>query len=108
MEEARLYKANAILWAAGTSLWFFAILNIFKEAFAAVKGFLNFFPSVGPLLGLFLFSSLVLLASYFLFQALKPKSQKAAFWFFLVSSILFFFLVFPLVFEPIVDILANK
>lgn len=97
-----------MLTAAGISLLFFALLNIAKEANPAVKSFLNFYPPIGPLLGLFLFSTVTYIIFYYLLSALKPGSQKKAFWILLISSIAFFFLVFPPVFELIVALLKTQ
>lgn len=108
MNETNIQRANAILWSAALALTFFWVLNLFKESYAGVKSFLNFYPSVGPLLGLFIFSGLLYLIAFFVFSLLKLNSQKAAFWMLLVSSVVFFLMVFPPVYEPIVHILAGK
>jgi len=108
MEETKIYKVNAILWAAGVSLTVFWKLNILKEAYVPVKNFLNFYPPVGPLLGLFIFSGLAFIISFFVFSLLKLKSQKVAFWVLLISSIVFFLMVFPPMFEPVVGLLTGK
>jgi hypothetical protein len=103
-----IIKANSILIAASISLIFFAILNIAKESNDFVKNLLNFYPPTGPLLGLFLSSILIFIFIYFLAFLLKPTNQKAAFFFILISSFVFFLLVFPPVFEPIVDLFKIK
>jgi len=102
--EDKETQSIAMLWAASTALTFFWILNVAKEASSQVKSFLNFYPPVGPLLGLFSFSILILLISYVLIKSLKPKNQKAAFLALLTSSVLYFFMVFPPVYEIIVDL----
>src|SRR3972149_6207337 len=56
MEDQKVQPLNSALWAAALALNFFWVLNILKEAFSSTKNFLNFYPSVGPLLGLFVFS----------------------------------------------------
>lgn len=108
MEDKKIQQINSILWAAALTLNFFWILNILKESYKEVKAFLNFYPAVGPLLGLFLSSAVVLCLSYFVFAMIKPKSQKTAFWFYTISAIVFFFMVFPPIFNPFVDILTGK
>lgn len=103
--EKQITKANSVLWAASLALTFFWVLNILKEVFSGVKNFLNFYSPVGPLLGLFLFSSLFAFAAYLIISSVKPTSQKLAFWSYLISAIVFCLMVFPPVFEPLVDIL---
>lgn len=102
--EQQITKANSILWTASLTLTFFWVLNILKEIFSGVKNFLNFYPSVGPLLGLFLLSSLFTFVAYLIVLSVKPASQKLAFWSYLISAIIFFLMVFPPIFEPLVDI----
>lgn len=108
MEDKKIQQINSILWAAVVSVNFFWILNILKESYKGVKAFLNFYPAVGPLLGLFIFSGLVFIIAFLILVALKPKNQKLAFWAYLISVIAFFFMVFPPVWEPIVDVLVGK
>ncbi|HEY4694857.1 MAG TPA: hypothetical protein VIH52_02755 [Candidatus Nanoarchaeia archaeon] len=108
MEDQKVQPLNSALWAAALALNFFWVLNILKEAFSSTKNFLNFYPSVGPLLGLFVFSGVVFLASVLIFLITKPKSQKTAFWVYIISAIIFFFMVFPPIFEPLVGFLAGK
>ena len=105
--ESKIIRANAILWASSASFIFFGILNILKEANDGVKSTLNFYPPVGPLLGLFLSSALFLVVVYFVGVFFKIKTPKVAFWIFAGCSLAFFFLVFPPVFEPIVDFLKS-
>ena len=105
MEEKAVLRANAILWSAGASLTFFWILNIFKEAFDSVKNLLNFYPSVGPLLGLFTFSLAVFVVASIIFNAVRIKSQKASFLVMVISAIVFLLMVFPPFFKPIVEFL---
>lgn len=95
-------QATTAIWASSLSLTFFWILNIFKEANAGVKNFLNFYPPVGPLLGLFLFSILLLLILLIL-RPVRFSNQKTAFWALILSSILFFCMTFPPIFEIFVD-----
>jgi len=108
MGEHKIQQTNSILWAATIALNFFWVLNILKEAFSGVKSFLNFYPPVGPLLGLFIFSVIIFFISILILVMIKPKSQKVAFWVYVTSILVFFLMVFPPVWEPIVDILAGK
>lgn len=108
MEDQKIQQINSKLLAAGLTLNFFWILNILKESYAEVKSVLNFYAPVGPLLGLFISSLIVLFLSYLVFAMTKPKSQKAAFWLYTISIITFFLMVFPPIFKPFVDILTGK
>lgn len=108
MEDQKIQQINSILWAAALTLDFFWILNILKESYKGVKAFLNFYPAVGPLLGLFIFSGIVFVLSYLVFAMIKPKSQKTVFWFYTISAIVFFLMVFPPIFQPFVDTLTGK
>ena len=108
MKEKDFQQIKSVLWSAAVSLTFFWKLNILKESFKGVKDFLNFFPSVGPLLGLFVFSVVVFLLAFGVFSLIKPKSQKLAFWVYLLSVVVFVFMVFPPVFGPIVALITGK
>lgn len=106
MKNEELFWANGALLAACSSLTFFWILNILKESFAGVKSFLNFYPPVGPLLGLFVFSILVHIIIFIMFSNIfKITNQKWSFWVLIISSVLFFFMVFPPVFAVIAGLL---
>lgn len=113
MEKAKSKSISTIL-AAAITLNFFWITNIFKEANKSVSKFLNFYNPTGPLLGLFIISLVlffILIAILYLIFRNKlgsKDSQKFVIWFYIVSVILFFFMVFPPVFEPIVEILSGK
>lgn len=93
------------LWAGSFTLSFFWVLNILKESFSVIKNFLNFYPPVGPLLGLFIFSILVFILSLFVLKSLNLSNQKKAYFALIISAILFFLMVFPPVFEIIVGFL---
>ena len=105
---------SATLIGAGLSLNLFWILNVLKEAFPPVKEWLTFYAPVGPLLGLFTLSIVGLVTFMVLMYILlknapdKEALEKDSFWVFVVSTIIFFFLVFPPVFEPLVHLLAGK
>ena len=103
MEEG--YKANKYLISASITLLLFAFINIFKTALPAFSAMLNFFPPVGPLLGVYLLSIIIFLFSLGIFSTVKIKNQSFAFWFFVVSTIAFLLLVFPPIFEPIAHLL---
>ncbi|OGH11153.1 MAG: hypothetical protein A2857_04070 [Candidatus Levybacteria bacterium RIFCSPHIGHO2_01_FULL_36_15] len=105
MEDKKIISANTMLLATSASLTFFWILNIFKEGYKEVQNFLNFYPSVGPLLGLFIFSTVVLIVAFVVLEKLKIRNQKFAFKIFIVSVLLFAFMVFPPVFKIIVKLI---
>lgn len=99
----------ATLFSAATSLNAFWIINLAKESLPDVKALLNFYPVTGPLLGLYAASVVVLIAAFIAARILPWfKEQRAgAFlsWYFVFSVVVFFFAVFPLVYEPIVELL---
>src|SRR3989344_3691374 len=105
MEES--YKANKYLVSASLTLLLFAAINIFKTAFSAFSATLNFYPPVGPLLGVYILSIIIYLISLGIFTAVKINSQKSVFWFFVFSAIAFLLLVFPPIFEPIAHLLGQ-
>ena len=96
---------NTTLFAAATSLNAFWILNVAKESYPAVKTFLNFYPVTGPLLGLYLTSFVVFCVFFIL--ARKNTYSTATQYYFVFSVLLFFFAVFPPVYEPIVTLLSG-
>lgn len=104
--------ATAALWAASVSVTAFWVLNIFKEAYPGFKSLLNFYSPVGPLLGLFLASLVVFFLVKWLLLSMDKfttkVNEKTTFWVYVVSVTLFFVMVFPPVFEPIVHWLAGK
>src|SRR3989344_2523368 len=95
MEEHKIQQINSVLWAAALTLNFFWILNILKESYKGVKDLLNFYPPVGPLLGLFIFSGIVFFVSILILLTIKPKSQRTAFLVYVTSALVFFLMVFP-------------
>lgn len=101
------YKANKFLVSASLTLIVFVVLNIFKTAFPSVKAVLNFYPPVGPLLGVYGLSILFFLVFLGIFSVSKIKSQSFAYWFFVISTIFFVIFVFPPVFEPIAHLLGE-
>ncbi len=105
MEDS--YKANKYLLSASITLLLFAFINIFKTAFPAFSATLNFYPPVGPLLGVYILSIIIYLISLGIFTAVKINSQKSVFWFFVFSAIAFLLLVFPPIFEPIAHLLGQ-
>lgn len=77
-------------------------MNVTKEAVPAVKEFFNFYPVTGPLLGLYLASLLVFGAAYAICALRMPDTrapERALSWYFYISVVLFFFAVFPPVYE---------
>lgn len=95
---------NATLFAAAASLNAFWVLNIAKEAYPAVKEFLNFYPVTGPLLGLYAASIVIFCLVYVL---ARKMSLGAALYYFMLSCLLFALAVFPPLYEPIVELLAR-
>ena len=108
MEDKKIPQINSVLWAGALALNFFWILNILMESYKGVKAFLNFYPAVGAVLGLFIFSGIVFIVFYIILVMIKPKSQKIAFWFYTISATAFFFMVFSPIFNPIVNLLVGE
>lgn len=102
--EKNIATSISFIWAGGFSLTFFWVLNILKESFSGIKDFLNFYPPVGPLLGLYIFSILIFIASLFFLKSLKLKNEKNAYFAILISAILFSLMVFPPIFEVVVGL----
>ena len=101
-------KINSYLFSAGISLNVFWISNALKEAYPGVKSFFDFYKPVGPLLGLFIFSTLAFVVSLVIFRYLTIGSQKFAVRFYIISVVLFLFMVFPPILEPIAELLSGK
>ena len=100
-------SANSYLISSGLALHFFWILNVFKEAYPGVKGFLTFYDPVGPLLGLFILAAAMFFGFVIVFKIIKISSQAFAYWFFVITTIIFVLMVFPPVFEPIAHALGG-
>jgi len=107
-ELKQISEANGYLVSAGVAFWIFWILVILKEAFEGVKNLLEFYKPIGPLLGLFTVSLATFVVFSALFQMVKIKNQVFAFWFLVISTVVFAIMVFPPVFEPIVHILGGE
>lgn len=105
MNGNEAFRVNGVTLAASSSLTFFWVLNILKESFSPVKGFLNFYPPVGPLLGLFVFSIAVFAVAFLIFRKVRVEDQKLSFWVLMVSATVFSLMVFPPVFEVVVEFL---
>jgi len=99
--EENITSANGYLVSAALALVVFWVSGILKAAFPGIKSLLAFYNPIGPLLGLFTISLISFVIFAAIFQAAKIKNQAFAFWFFVVSSILFAVMVFPPIFEPI-------
>ena len=52
-------------FSAATSLNAFWILIVLKGAYPAISKFMNFYPPIGPLLGLYIFSTLIFVLCFF-------------------------------------------
>ena len=105
--QISISPVNSYLISGGLTLNFFWVLNIFKEAYPNVKDFLTFYKPIGPLLGLFILSSFVFVLFLIVFKFVKIQDQKKVFWFFVLSCLVYFLMVFPAVFEPLVDIIKG-
>lgn len=103
--KAKETQAMIVIWASSLTLTFFWVLNIFKEANKGIENFLNFYPPIGSLLGLFIFSILFLLILLIILRFVRPNNQKTAFWVLILSAILFFCMTFPPVFEIFVNLI---
>ena len=109
------HVAYSLLCAIGTGLNFFWAFVIAKEVSPAVKDFLTVSTAVGPLSGLFLYATLVFAAVWILLYGTYLAAgeryvaffARTHFWYFSLSIILFFFLVFPPIFLPIVRFLSS-
>lgn len=106
--EQSLTTANGYLVAAAITFATFWVLGILKAAYPAVKSLLSFYDPIGPLLGLYSVSIVVFVIFSAFFQVVKIKNQSFAFWFFVVSTILFAVMVFPPIFEPIAHALGGE
>lgn len=106
-KEPNLQSANGYLVSAALALVVFWVLGILKAAFPGIKSLLNFYPPIGPLLGLFTVSLIAFVLFVSIFQVVKIRDQAFAFWFFVISTILFAFMVFPPIFEPIAHALGG-
>lgn len=106
--EKNVSQANGYLVAAGLTFIVFWKTNILKEAYPSVKSFLEFYPPIGPLLGVFAVSLVAFFIFSALFQAVRIKNQNFSFWFFAISAIIFALMVFPPIFEPIAHALGGE
>ncbi|MBI2595524.1 hypothetical protein HYW46_02185 [Candidatus Daviesbacteria bacterium] len=106
--DKKIIESNSIIYSSGTALTFFWILNIFKESFNVVKDFLNFYPPVGPLLGLFLSSSLLFILCFVIIPTFKPINQKFSFIFLWVSAVVFCLMVFPPISELFIKLIKES
>lgn len=111
MEETNdqgITTANGYLVAIAISFVVFWVLTLLKAAYPALKSTLSFYDPIGPLLGLYTVSTIVFVVFSALFHVVKIKNQVFAFWFFVVSTIIFAIMVFPPIFEPIAHVLEGK
>jgi hypothetical protein len=106
--------AASSLYGGALSLTVFWLLVVLKAAYQPLSDFLNWYDPVGPLLGTFGVGLLVFLVGAYAFDTqLKATSaaspgvhEKRAALLFMLSIILVFFMTFPPIFEPIVEILS--
>ena len=102
-----IQAANGYLTSAAISLVVFWVLGILKVAYPGVKSLLAFYEPIGPLLGLYTVSIITFIIFSAIFHVIKIKDQTFAFWFFVISTILFAVMVFPPIFEPIAHTLGE-
>lgn len=105
--DQSITTSNSYVVSAGIALVVFWVLGILKVAYPGVKSTLAFYDPIGPLLGLYTVSTVVFVIFSAIFQVMKIKNQAFAFWFFVISAILFAIMVFPPVFEPIAHALGE-
>jgi hypothetical protein len=98
--------ANSLVITTGSTLTFFWVVNIVKTADKGFSDVLNFYPPVGPLLGVYLLSLVAFALFMVLSRSLKVNSA-VAFWFYVITTLLFFFMVFPPVFEPVAHVIGG-
>ncbi len=107
-------RTTGILYGASISLTVFWLIIILKGAYSPIKSALNFYPSVGPLLGGFVVGIVAFFVGMYAVEkyydsrsaAEVRKAEKTAVTVFIVASIVVFFMTFPPIFEPIVDLLS--
>lgn len=93
------------LMSVAISLNAFWIINLAKTANESVKDTLDFYSPVGPLLGVFVASLVVLGLAFWVLRAAHVRiSEKFAYRFYVATAILFFLMVFPPIFEPIAEL----
>ncbi len=106
-DELNIQTANGYLTSAAIALVAFWVLGILKVAFPGVKSLLAFYKPIGPLLGLFTVSIIIFIVFSAIFHVVRVRDQTFAFWFFVISTILFAIMVFPPIFEPIAHTLGG-
>ena len=108
-QERNLNTINAMLLATSFSATIFWIMNIFKVVSPAFKNFLQVYNPAGPLSGLFVYSIVGFVVFWLLWllfsmRANAKKYLKASIITFYVTTVLFFFMVWPGIFEAIAGI----
>ena len=111
-KERNLNTINAMLLATAFSATIFWIMNIFKVVSPGFNSFLQVYKPAGPLSGLFVYSVagfvvFWLLWSLFSMKANAKKYLKASIITFYVTIVLFFFMVWPGIFGPVVEFLKG-
>ena len=99
---------NAALFSAATSLNAFWILIVLKGAYPAISKFMNFYPPIGPLLGLYIFSTLIFVlcffAGWFAFRD-RDKVSTLLYRYFIASVIFYALITLPVFHEPLIHLL---
>jgi len=99
---------NSVIFAAATSLNAFWILIVLKGAYPAVSAFMNFYPPIGPLLGLYISSILIFVLCFLVCRFVFHSTDKALtpfYWYFIGSVILYVFITLPVFHGPLIDLL---
>ena len=111
-QATRDAETISALYAGTAGLTVFWLTIIVKGVVSGVKSALNFYPDVGPLLGMFLVGFLTFIATYYLVvrimseqkKSVLTKHERTASILFVVSTVVIFIMTFPPIFEPIVDL----
>lgn len=110
-KESKILTLSFLLSTAA-SFNLFWVMNILKAANTQFKRFLEVYPPVGPLSGLFLFSILALVVLFLPFTVILQQHQqnlrvKEVVIIYFASAILLFVMTFPLIFGPIARALST-
>ncbi len=109
-KSSKAIQATSVLYAGAVSMTSFWIFFILVESYHGLSSVFGFYKPVGALLGVFLASLFIFavtcygLTSYFANNSSAHKKVQAkAISSYMVSAILFLFMVFPPIIEPIID-----
>ncbi len=106
-------QAVSVLVAGSVSLNAFWVFTILAESYKAFHDLFNVYDPIGALLGVFLASLLMFVLAMFGTQKYLStnkvnlkKVETNVINAYVVSIVLFFFMVFPAFFSPIVDVIS--